>query len=86
MWVINGLYRLWFGHDYRSFLMEELRIIVKAANTIGRYTIERVKQIPEARTATHLILFEQIPPDIHLLFPQVTRLNIKRPQISSLQK
>jgi len=66
--------------------MEELRIIVKAANTIGRYTIERVKQIPEARTATHLILFEQIPPDIHLLFPQVTRLNIKRPQISSLQK
>jgi len=54
--------------------------------TSERYTIERVKQIPEARTATHLITLEQIPPDIHFLFPQVTDLTITRLQISSLQK
>jgi len=79
------LYSLWFGCGGLSFLMEILSID-RTENTTEKYTIEKVKQIPEARTATHLILCEQIPPDIHLLFPQVTHLTIKRLQISSLQK
>jgi len=74
------LYALWFGHNYVS-----LRDKMEWGVT-GECTIESIKQIPEARTATHLILFEQIPPDVHLLFPQVVHLTIKWPQLSSLQK
>jgi len=74
------VYRLWFGNDDVSF--QEKRGWKDAAI----YTIGRIKQIPEARTATHVRIFEQIPPDIHLLFPQVTHLQVILAQLSSLQR
>ncbi|KAF6038706.1 hypothetical protein EB796_002988 [Bugula neritina] len=76
----EDLYTLWFGCDDTSFQENWKR------EDAAEYTIGRVKQIPEARTATHVRTFGQIPPDIHLLFPQVTHLNIEGPQLSSLQK
>jgi len=72
------LYRLWFGHDDVSF-----REKWETEDT-AEYTMERIKQIPEAKTATHVRTFGQIPSDIHLLFPQVT--NLKSAQPSSRQQ
>jgi len=74
------LYTLWFGCDDAGFQGKLRR------EDAAEYTIGRLKQIPEARTATHLRICEQIPPDIHLLFPQVTHLNINWPKLSSPQK
>jgi len=77
---IVDLYTLWFGHDDASF-QEKLR-----KEDAAEYTIGRMKQIPEARTATHVRIFGKIPPDIHLLFPQVTHLQSRIAQLSSIQK
>jgi len=74
----SDLYRLWFGHDDVS-LQEKW-----GTEDTAEYTIERIKQIPEARSATHVRTFGQIPSNIHLLFPQVTHL--KSAQLSSLQR
>jgi len=75
------LYTLWFGCDDITSFGEE-----RSREDAAEYTIEKIKQIPETRTATHVRTFHQIPPDIHLLFPQVTHLKIEWHQLSSLQK
>jgi len=47
-------------------------------NTITYYTIENIKNITRHHTVTHVVLLDDIPPNMNTLFPRLTHLRVTR--------
>jgi len=46
-------------------------------NRTTSYTIEEIKNITRHHTVTHVILLDDIPPNMNTLFPHLTYLRVK---------
>jgi len=65
-------YRVWFNSPSNDVSSDKW-----LDNSTRYYTLEEITYDSTDHTVTHLIVEDEIPPDFHSVFPQLTHLRLK---------
>jgi len=79
MLFVDRRYRIWFN----TVSIDESDREWTRKTPGKRYTIDELRHGSRRHTVTHVVLWNDIPPDIHNLFPRLTHLVVKEVRFSA---